>query len=249
MINKNNGITLVGLVITIIVLLIIAGISVGFLLGDNGIITKAQEASNMEYLESTKEEIKLKISEEIAINDGVSPTNEVLKSILETYGTVQYETDGVTVKGVVTTKKGYEILLSDLGTSSTNGLNVPDTVTISYEVKGIIGSAYNIVVKISDPNGIEKIVYKNSSGDDVTLNCDNNLEVNINYQVIPNTEYNFVIKVVGRTEKVKKVLVEPVTTILANGGWDGIENSPKLTQGMTGIYWDASRKRSYCYSR
>ena len=40
----NRGITLVALVVTIVVLLILAGISLNLVLGENGIITKAQEA-------------------------------------------------------------------------------------------------------------------------------------------------------------------------------------------------------------
>ncbi|MFR2534576.1 MAG: hypothetical protein ACLS95_05035 [Clostridia bacterium] len=42
--RKENGITLIALVITIIILIILAGISIGMLVGDNGIINKAREA-------------------------------------------------------------------------------------------------------------------------------------------------------------------------------------------------------------
>ncbi len=43
--NKNkNGITLIALVITIIVLLILAGVSLNMLLGDNGVLTKTKMA-------------------------------------------------------------------------------------------------------------------------------------------------------------------------------------------------------------
>ena len=38
---RNKGITLIALVITIIVLLILAGISIAMLTGDNGILNKA----------------------------------------------------------------------------------------------------------------------------------------------------------------------------------------------------------------
>ena len=41
---KNNGITLISLVVTIIVLLILAGVTISMLFGDNGIITMAQKA-------------------------------------------------------------------------------------------------------------------------------------------------------------------------------------------------------------
>ena len=42
--RKNKGITLVALVVTIVVLLILAGVSINLVLGDNGIIAKAKEA-------------------------------------------------------------------------------------------------------------------------------------------------------------------------------------------------------------
>ena len=40
--NSNNGITLIALIITIIVLLILAGVSIAMLTGDNGILTQAK---------------------------------------------------------------------------------------------------------------------------------------------------------------------------------------------------------------
>jgi len=43
-INKESGITLIALVVTIIVLLILAGISIQMLTGDNGILNRAEQA-------------------------------------------------------------------------------------------------------------------------------------------------------------------------------------------------------------
>lgn len=45
MLKSNKGITLVALVVTIIVLIILAAVSISLILGDNGIITRAQQAS------------------------------------------------------------------------------------------------------------------------------------------------------------------------------------------------------------
>ena len=44
--SKQNGITLIALVVTIVVLLILAGVSVNALFGNSGIIEKAKEAQN-----------------------------------------------------------------------------------------------------------------------------------------------------------------------------------------------------------
>ena len=42
--KNNKGITLVALVVTIVVLLILAGVSINLVLGNNGIIAKAKDA-------------------------------------------------------------------------------------------------------------------------------------------------------------------------------------------------------------
>ena len=44
MLKNKKGITLVALVVTIVVLLILAGVSINLVLGDNGIIAKAKDA-------------------------------------------------------------------------------------------------------------------------------------------------------------------------------------------------------------
>ena len=44
MFMKERGITLVALVVTIVVLLILAGVSISMVLGNNGIVTKAQSS-------------------------------------------------------------------------------------------------------------------------------------------------------------------------------------------------------------
>ena len=56
---KNSGITLIALVITVIVLLILAGVTVATLTGDNGLLTKANEAKNSNEEAETIEQIKL----------------------------------------------------------------------------------------------------------------------------------------------------------------------------------------------
>ena len=44
--SKQNGITLIALVVTIVVLLILAGVSINALFGNTGIIQKAKDAQN-----------------------------------------------------------------------------------------------------------------------------------------------------------------------------------------------------------
>ena len=53
--TNNKGITLVALVITVIVLLILASVGIGAIVGEDGLITKAQEAAEL-YEQVAREE-------------------------------------------------------------------------------------------------------------------------------------------------------------------------------------------------
>ena len=59
--QKNKGITLIALVITIIVLLILAGVAISTLTGDNGILTKAVTAKKDTENASAKERIQIEV--------------------------------------------------------------------------------------------------------------------------------------------------------------------------------------------
>ena len=57
--TSSKGITLIALVITVIVLLILAGVSIAMLTGDNGILTQATEAKKANTEGAEKEQIQL----------------------------------------------------------------------------------------------------------------------------------------------------------------------------------------------
>ena len=57
--KRNKGITLIALVITIIVLLILAGVTIASLSGDNGILTRAAEAKERTRREDIQEQLNL----------------------------------------------------------------------------------------------------------------------------------------------------------------------------------------------
>ena len=59
--KKEKGITLIALVITIIVLLILAGVSIAFLTGDNGILTQANKSKGENTKGKEKEQISLAV--------------------------------------------------------------------------------------------------------------------------------------------------------------------------------------------
>ena len=59
MLKGQKGITLVALVVTIIVLIILAGVSIALVLGDNGIITKAKQGKENYALGANEEDAYL----------------------------------------------------------------------------------------------------------------------------------------------------------------------------------------------
>ena len=61
--KRNRGITLIALVVTIIVLIILAGISINLLLGENGIVTKAKVAKKIYGKEEVREKVSLMMGE------------------------------------------------------------------------------------------------------------------------------------------------------------------------------------------
>ena len=74
--SREQGITLIALVITIIVLLILAGVSIAMLTGENGILTQAQKAKN--ETEESRIEEENRISEyEDYINDAIGEVKQV----------------------------------------------------------------------------------------------------------------------------------------------------------------------------
>ena len=80
--KSNGGITLIALVITIIVLLILAGVSISMLTGDNGIITQAQKAKEKTEEAKIREEQQLesllnKITSEVPSEEGYNASKNV----------------------------------------------------------------------------------------------------------------------------------------------------------------------------
>ncbi len=69
-IKDNKAITLIALIITIIVLIILAGISITMLTGENGVITQAKKSKITSQLSSYKEQVEIYIAEKTTENNG-----------------------------------------------------------------------------------------------------------------------------------------------------------------------------------
>ena len=81
--KQTKGITLIALVITIIVLLILAGVSIAMLTGENGILTQAQNAKKETSIAEEKELIALAYNAVKAEEKGGAVTADKLDEELE----------------------------------------------------------------------------------------------------------------------------------------------------------------------
>ena len=115
----NKGITLIALVITIIVLLILAGISIAMLTGENGILTKGSKAKEQTERQEIIENAKLKILEYETENEG-KITDEKAYEIIAKYDKDYKENEAFTFhtnengEEYLKTEKGYDILVSEI---------------------------------------------------------------------------------------------------------------------------------------
>ena len=102
---KEKGITLIALVITIIVLLILAGVSISMLTGDNGILTQAQRAKEMTEASSEEEYIQLLV---IGYNIDKKTYGEELKNV--EFNTVENTTSIMDIETGTTYGDGWYYL-------------------------------------------------------------------------------------------------------------------------------------------
>ena len=113
--KRNKGITLIALVVTIIVLLILAGISIAMLTGQNGILNRASEAQEKTGTAQTEELVKLSVTD--ALTQGLGSLTDVnLKTALNNnIGAGKYEISGDATSGWTVTVNGKEFKIDPTG--------------------------------------------------------------------------------------------------------------------------------------
>jgi len=113
-----KGITLIALVITIIVLLILAGVTIATLTGDNGILNQAGKAKDKTTEAESIERVQIEVAGSFG-NDGkidVDELNENLKNIegLTYKGNALSDSNKITLPATVTVN-GYDIQITSNG--------------------------------------------------------------------------------------------------------------------------------------
>ena len=109
-----RGITIISLVVTIVVLLILAGVSISTLVGENGVVDNAKKIQNDTYYQIASEEVN-----QLVLEHKLTKKDETLEEFLTSK--VPSRIDGVTRKDdntLIVKKNGYEIEVEEVKAES-----------------------------------------------------------------------------------------------------------------------------------
>ena len=210
---KNKGITLVALIITIIILLILSGITIATLGGENGLFARVKQAKKAHVQSEMQEQLTLALNELQVDKEGKASLDDVTQDWINTVISSDYsptikEDASLDGKMVVMNKNditGRFIVNQKLEISKPE-FDI-STLEFEYETEKIENGKVKILIKITDKvNGIKQIDYPDPSESPLIMN--NRKEpVGIDYSVELGKEYKFVITTGdgNKTEKIIKI--------------------------------------------
>lgn len=186
--KETHGITLIALIITIIVLLILAGISIATLTGENGILTKAKDATEKTTEAEVKEKIGLLLAE-YQLEKVEQPNLNILEYFEQKKE--KGEVDSVKDNQDGTIKVGLD---GYIVTINTNPLAIIDIqlrndIEFSYQLVSYENNKFKIIITITEEtNGLRSIKYP----DGTIQNCNGEKLIEINYEVEEGIDYIFI---------------------------------------------------------
>ena len=164
--ENKKGITLVALVVTIVVLLILAGVSLNLLIGNNGIITRAQQAKISNDLSSYKEQLAMFIAEKKVENPEFYESSLTAGKNNLYYNTKTSE-DEKTIKDIINDVKdeyldSLEVIKGKLiiNTQDKNIIKVAQTVGVEpnpYDIRNGVLQSSDGNLLLMDENGTLRI--------------------------------------------------------------------------------------------
>ena len=210
--KSQKGITLVALVITIIVLLLLAGIAIASLGGENGIFAKVKQAKKTHIESEMKEQLTMGLQELQIAKQGNATLDDVTQdwaneAILSDYSPVLQEDASLNGKLIIMTKdnvKGKFLIGQNLNIETIE-YNT-SSVEIEYTTISRIENKVKINIVVTDKiNGVKQIEYP--EGNPLKVVSVTKEQISIYYEVELEKEYKFVITTRdgNKTEKIIKI--------------------------------------------
>lgn len=190
--KKDKGITLIALVVTIVILLILAGVTIASLGGENGLIAKANQTKKVQMKAEMKEKLVLALSEIQLEKNGEATLDDITQnwanSALEGYEPIIIDDASTNCKKVVMSKK--EITGRYIIDERLNIIEQEEVagITLTYEVKSREGEELQVLVTVADnENGIKTVEYddghiQNANGAK-RLSRDCTIQLGVEYKV------------------------------------------------------------------
>ena len=113
---ENKGITLIALIMSIIILILLAGVTIGLVVGENGLIAKVKLAVEMHELEAEKERLEV-IKQTVAINnEGTVTVDKYIDKLIDLgITTLDNVTDNKDESKQLITDKGFDVNVKPRG--------------------------------------------------------------------------------------------------------------------------------------
>ena len=211
--KEENAITLVALIVTIIILLVLAGIAIATLGGENGLFARVKQAKKAHVQSEMQEQLTLALNGlQIDKNGSASlddVTQEWISSVISSdYNPIIKEDASLDGKMVVMNKNditGRFIVNQKLEISKTE-FDI-STLEFEYETEKIENGKVKILIKITDKvNGLKRVDYPEASKDSIIME-NRKIPLGIDYYVELGKEYKFVITTGdgNKTEKTIKI--------------------------------------------
>lgn len=159
--NGNKGITLVALVVTIVILLILAGITIELTLGSDGIIQKTKFAKNQSCMQSDKEAIQIAYSTVYHLYDKVVTAQDLQEQLTYDGKDAECETVENNKIKVKIVKCEHEFLVDpstgDIENTTSDGKPVENKISIEVDPSSSTTESYKQQVVITVKSSRETI--------------------------------------------------------------------------------------------
>ena len=191
--KNKNGITLIALVITIVVLIILAGVAINLTLGENGILNKTQQAKQKQSEAEAREKLELVLVDaRIEKETNVSYNDDYLNDMLEA--------KGITVDGSSVIVDNYNFLIDREQLIILDSLGETQ-IKVTAEVQEYLGKNVNekyeasLLLIVESNAGLQSVVITNPDGttfemetEKIKLGKDMTVELDAEYIVTVTTK-------------------------------------------------------------
>ena len=148
--NKNKGVTLIALVVTIIVLLILAGVSISTLMGDDGILNKAQEAKFATKIASYQEQISLYVANQMIEDRAFNKEDLIATNTSEV-------TISDIIQGIGTDKSQYQIVKGKLFYVGSDKTEIENCKKYGIKVSNVVLDENNVILGTNNFEGVDSV--------------------------------------------------------------------------------------------